>query len=89
MEIEFDPGKDALNQRQHGLSLAVAGLMDFASALVEVDDRKKYGETRYTAYGPIGSRLYCLVFTMRGSTLRAISLRKANSREVRDYEQEI
>ncbi|UIF91857.1 BrnT family toxin [Cupriavidus sp. UYPR2.512] len=41
------------------------------------------------AYGPIGPRLYCLVFTIRGETLRAISLRKANSREVRDYEQEI
>ncbi|MDX6010338.1 BrnT family toxin [Cupriavidus necator] len=40
------------------------------------------------AYGPIGRRLYCPVFTIRGNTLRVISLRKANSREVRDYEQE-
>ncbi|MCG5260166.1 BrnT family toxin [Cupriavidus gilardii] len=49
----------------------------------------KYGETRYIAYAPIGTRLHCLVFTLRGDTLRAISLRKANFREVRDYEQEI
>jgi len=88
MEIEFDLAKDAINQRQHGLSLAAAGLMDFGSALMEIDDRKPYGETRYIAYWPIGRRLYCPVFTIRGNTLRVISLRKANSREVRDYEQE-
>ncbi|WP_330995914.1 BrnT family toxin [Cupriavidus necator] len=56
--------------------------------MLEIDDRKPYGETRYIAYGPIGRRLYCPVFTIRGNTLRVISLRKANSREVRDYEQE-
>ncbi|MCO4862552.1 BrnT family toxin [Cupriavidus sp. WGlv3] len=88
MEIEFDLAKDAINQRHHGLSLAAAGLMDFNNALLKIDDRKPYGETRYIAYGPIGARLYCLVFTMRGDVLRAISLRKANSRELRDYEQE-
>ncbi|BDB26975.1 hypothetical protein Tamer19_01540 [Cupriavidus sp. TA19] len=88
MDIEFDLAKDVINQHQHGLSLAAAGLFEFGRALLKTDTRKQYGETRYIAYGPIGSRLYCLVFTMRGNTLRAISLRKANSREVRDYEQE-
>ncbi|SOY63991.1 conserved hypothetical protein [Cupriavidus taiwanensis] len=88
MEIEFDLAKDALNQHHHGLSLAAAGLFDFDRALLKIDHRKPYGETRYVAYGPIGPRLYCPVFTLRGDTLRAISLRKANAREVRDYEQE-
>lgn len=88
MDIEFDLANDAITQRQHGLSLAAAGLFDFERALLKTDTRKLYGETRYIAYGPIGPRLHCLVFTMRGDTLRAISLRKANSREVRDYEQE-
>ncbi|MFJ4292296.1 BrnT family toxin [Cupriavidus sp. NPDC089707] len=87
MNIEFDLTKDAVNQQQHGVSLAAAGLFDFGSALLKADTRKLYGEMRYIAYGPIGPRLYCLVFTIRGGTLRAISLRKANSREVRDYEQ--
>ncbi|ESJ02426.1 hypothetical protein B551_0218575 [Cupriavidus sp. HPC(L)] len=81
--------KDSRNVRQHGMSLADAGLMDFDKALIAIDERRQYGETRYIAYGPIGTRLHCLVFTIRGDTLRAISLRKANFREVRDYEQEI
>jgi uncharacterized protein len=33
----------------------------------------------------IGGRLHVLAFTMRGEVLRAISLRKANSREVKRY----
>lgn len=49
----------------------------------------KYGEPRYIAYAPIGTRLHCRVFILRGDTLRAISLRMANFRQVRDYEQEI
>ena len=35
--------------------------------------------------GPIGDDIYVLVYTMRGETLRAISLRKANRREVLKY----
>ncbi|PSF07813.1 BrnT family toxin [Marinobacter halophilus] len=36
-------------------------------------------------YGPIGNRVYCVVFTERGEVRRIISLRKANRREVRLY----
>lgn len=88
MDIEFDPAKDAINQAQHGMSLADAGLLNWDAALISVDERKQYNEVRYIAYGPIGDRLHCLVFTVRGDALRAISLRKANSREQRDYEQQ-
>ena len=35
--------------------------------------------------GYIGSRLHVVVYTMRGTRRRVISLRKANSREVRKY----
>lgn len=86
VEIEFDPAKDVLNQRRHGISLAAAGLLDWSATQVSVDVRNDYCETRYTAYGPLGDRLYCLAFTMRGDAVRAISLRKANSREVKRYD---
>ena len=52
-----------------------------AAALVREDDRFDYGETRYIAFGEIDDALHCLVFTFRGSKVRAISLRKANKRE--------
>jgi hypothetical protein len=87
VEIEFDPDKDQENRRKHGISLAAAARMDLAAASIEPDERYDYGETRYRACGPIGGRLHMLVFTMRGSVLRAISLRRANAREVRGHDQ--
>lgn len=86
MEVEFDVEKDEINRRKHGLSLADAALIDFDTAAYEPDERHAYGEDRFRAYGLIGGRLHMLVFTMRGQTLRAISLRKANRRELARYE---
>ena len=87
MDIEFDPGKDRENRRKHGISLAEAVGLDLAAASIEPDDRYDYGEPRYRACGPIDGRLHMLVFTMRGSVLRAISLRRANAREVKAHDQ--
>jgi uncharacterized DUF497 family protein len=85
VEIAFDPGKDAINRQKHVLSLADAALIDFGSAYVVLDERRAYGEARFQAYGVIAGRLYVLAFTMRGDAMRAISLRKANGKEVRRY----
>ncbi|MGC2787336.1 MAG: BrnT family toxin [Roseiarcus sp.] len=48
-----------------------------------------YGETRQIAFGFINNRLFVCVYTDRGDERRVISLRKANSREVRRYGEEI
>lgn len=45
------------------------------------------GEARYVALGYIGDRLHYVVYTMRGGNCRVISLRKANTREIRQYAQ--
>ncbi len=88
MKIAFDPNKDVINRQKHGLSLADAERMDFDTAIYAPDDRYDYGEDRTQALGLIDGRLHMLVFTMRGEALRAISLRKANPREVKRYDQE-
>ena len=44
-----------------------------------------YSETRYRAVGYIGDRLHHIVFTIRKDNIRLISLRKANTREVKKY----
>ncbi len=85
MRIEFDPAKDAANKAKHGLSLALAADLEWDSALVWTDDRKEYGETRQSALALIGQRLYFVAYVDRGQTRRAISLRKANIREVTHY----
>ncbi len=88
MKIEFDPVKDDANRRKHGVSLAAVAGMDFEQALVVPDDRRDYDEARFRAIAPIGDRLHVLAFTMRGGgVLRPISLRRANARERKRYEQ--
>jgi hypothetical protein len=54
---------------------------------VAEDRRRDYGEKRFVALGKIYHRVHVLVFTRCSSKVRIISLRKANAREVRRYEQ--
>jgi len=55
------------------------------------DERVDYGEDRWIALGCIGGRLHFLVYTLRGEgpgeSIRIISLRKANARERRVYDE--
>ena len=85
MHIEFDPAKDVANQTKHGISLSVASELDWEAALVWVDDRFEYGETRMIALAPKTEILYYVAFVDRGETRRVISLRRANRREVKHY----
>jgi uncharacterized protein len=85
MQTTFDPSKDAANIAKHGVSLAAAESIEWATLWAKADDRAAYGEERMIGYAYIGERLYCVVYTDRGNTRRVISLRKANSREVKRY----
>lgn len=85
MIIEFDSAKDQANIAKHGLSLSDAVALNLAEAEVVIDDRADHGETRYRAFGRIGARGYCLVFTIRDEALRLISFRHAHEKEMKRY----
>jgi len=85
MKIEFDPAKDAANRANHGVSLSMAGELNWEAALVWVDGRFEYKETRMIALAPKTGILYHVAFVDRGEVRRVISLRRANRREVRHY----
>jgi uncharacterized DUF497 family protein len=85
--IEYDALKDRFNQEKHGLSLAQAGFFDWATALIRADTRFDYQEARYQALGLLGMRIHLAVFTIREDAVRMISLRRANRREERRYEE--
>ena len=87
MRFEFDPKKNHLNLHKHGVSLALASELDWDSALLWVDDRRDYGETRILALAPRTDILYYVAFVDRLDVRRVISLRRANRREVRRYVQ--
>lgn len=88
VRIEFDAAKDEANRDKHGISLGDAARLEWETALAKPDRRRDYGEPREIGYGLIDGRLHCVVFVRRGAVFRIISLRKANQREVRNYEQQ-
>ena len=79
MRTEYDAQKDAANQAKHGVSLALASAIQRPDGRCFVDGRARYGEE-----GEVG---YVVVFVQRGDTMRIISLRKANKREIKHYDQ--
>lgn len=85
VHIGFDPAKNATNIASRGLSFELVEQMEWATALMEEDTRKVYGERRFQVLGFIGERLHAMVFTPREGKVHVISLRKANSREVKRY----
>ena len=87
MDIVYDALKNESNTIKHGIGLAEAAVFDWDDALLWNDERIDYGEVRQCAIGYIGNRLYCLVYVLRDDVCRIISLRKANSREVKRYAQ--
>lgn len=87
MRIEFDPAKNERNIRERELPFDRVAEFDFARAIVRQDTRRTYPEPRFVAVGMLDARLHVLCFTPIPAGLRVISFRKANTREVIDYEQ--
>jgi uncharacterized DUF497 family protein len=86
VSITFDPEKNAINIAKHGISLARAEDMNMETAVIITDDRFDYGEVQYLAFGDIDGSSHCLVFTLRGNEVRAISLRRANRKEIKRHD---
>jgi len=87
MRIDFDPAKDVLNIKNHGLSLAAAAELEW-DWLVSHEDNTlhDYYEQRMVGFAPKGADIFCVVFVERDDDhIRVISLRKATKKEVRDY----
>jgi uncharacterized DUF497 family protein len=87
VDISFDPSKNERNIAARGIPFEHAAAFEWNSALIVEDTRKDYGERRFQALGLIGARLHVLVFTPRARKVHVISLRRANQREVKRYEE--
>lgn len=90
MPIEFDPEKDKSNRAKHGVSLGFAEEVLADPRCSEAADvRYDYGEVRIIAYGrsKTDPHVWVCIYTPRGSTKRIISLRKANEREAKRYDE--
>jgi len=86
-KFEWHEEKSAACFEDRGFDFAyVASAFVDPFLLIETDDRFSYGEDRYRLIGSIEGRLYVVVYTLRQNTIRIISARKANQREIKRYE---
>ena len=85
--FEWDDAKAASNETKHSVSFlfAVRAFED-ENRLTVMDERSDYGEVRYITLARIEKRVYVLVYTLRNSVIRLISARKANTKEVKRYD---
>lgn len=84
-KYEWDEAKRRSNWRKHGFDFSDLDTFDLDNAMIMEDRFARYGEARFLAIGPMGSKLVALVYTERGDAVRAISLRQASRRENQLY----
>jgi len=86
MLFEWDERKAAQNLAKHGVRFEHAARIFSDAPRVDAEDtRRDYREKRRSAIGLIEGRIYVVVYTVRGETVRLISARMANARERRRY----
>jgi len=88
MKYEWDEKKRERNLMIRNIDFTIAAGFVWDEALTIEDTRSDYNELRFLSYAPIMDRLYAMIWTQRGEIRRIISLRKANKREVLQYERE-
>ena len=86
MPYEWDESKRIETLKTRGVDFAEIYDFDWDTAVTRRSDRND--EERRASLGMIGNRLYHVVWIWRGENRRIISLRKANRRESRAYDQQ-
>jgi hypothetical protein len=96
-QFEWDPEKDAINQRKHGVSFREAAQIFRNPLFICWKDRIQDGEERWQACGEVeGLSLLIVLHTISEEledgtgieVVRIISARRAEPRERRRYEEE-
>jgi uncharacterized DUF497 family protein len=84
MNFTFDPEKRRLNLKKHGFDLADAERVFAGDTFTRPDSRFDYGEMRFSTVGLLGVEVVVIAHTESSTTIRVISMRKAERHE-REY----
>jgi uncharacterized protein len=85
MQSEFDADKSLSNKSKHGIDFDEAQALWADPLLLEAPARTE-DEPRFLAIGKIARRHWTAVFTVRGSNIRLISVRRSRPEEIERYE---
>ncbi len=84
MEFEYDLEKSESNREKHGIDFVEAQHLWNDPKHIIVPARSST-EDRYALIGAYGGGEWTCIFTMRGSNLRIISVRRARDEEKEEY----
>jgi uncharacterized DUF497 family protein len=85
MRFDYDPDKSAANLAKHAIDFDEAQALWADEALIAAPARAQ-DEPRWLAVGRIGGRHWTAVYTLRGSTVRIISVRRSRRDEIDAYQ---
>lgn len=87
MKFDWDPDKNQINLKKHGIS--------FPEAMTLWDDRDRLEitapfplENRFILIGKFNNRHWTAIYTLRKSAIRIISVRRSRKKEKDFYEKE-
>ena len=89
MKLTWDETKRQTTLRDRGIDFADAEIV-FAGPVFEFEDgRQDYGERRMIGFGLLAGRLMAVGYVQRGETRHIFSMRKANGREIRKFQERL
>jgi len=89
MEFEWDPAKNGTNLPKHNFDFEDAELVFGGPCFTFADRRFDYGEERLIRIGLLAGRAVVIAHARRGDRTRIISMRKANRRERKVYQERL
>lgn len=87
MKFEWDVAKSAANRAKHGIDFDTAKNIWLDENRVEIHAPYPV-EDRIILIGQYQDKLWTAIYTMRGDTIRIISVRHAREKEAKLYEEE-
>ena len=86
---EWDNAKNRSNFAKHGLDFEDAEQVFTGPCVTFEDSRFDYGEERLITLGIVDGRVVVIAHASRGDATRIISMRKANRREQKIYQERL
>ena len=86
MKFEWDEKKVKTNLKKHGINFETAKALWLDDNCVEIHAHHPI-ENRNVIIGKLRDKIWTAVYTMRGDTVRIISVRRSRTKKARLYEE--
>lgn len=86
MNFDWDENKNQKNIAKHGVDFNQAKeVFQDKKRTISPDKRINYGEDRWKTVGSILGAIFSVIYTIRNTTIRIISARRASRKERKEY----